>query len=237
MPVPAPAVAELLRDKPVRLGGGGERLTPTAAALLASWVAEFALPPVFTARAVGYGAGHRDPSEGPPNIVRVQLGEAPAGTGTAKRVLLLEVNLDDMSAEEIGHAVGRLRRAGALEVWTSPIYMKKDRPATLVSALVRPEGRSALESEIFEWTTTLGLRWREVERTECARRELTVELEGVRVRVKCRQRPDYPGASPVGARDLSPEHDDLVRAAESAGLTLREAGARVIQLALGQANP
>ena len=231
MPVPAPAVAELLRGRPVNLGGGCERLTPTAAALLATWVEDFEVPREFLARAIGYGAGHRDPSEGPPNIVRVQLGELPRSPARAP-VLQLEVNLDDMSAEEIGHAVQRLRSAGALEVWTSPVFMKKDRPGTLVSALVRESARATVEAEVFEWTSTLGLRWHGVERTECARSEIVVELAGVPVRVKRRERPVYPGASPAGERDLSPEHDDIVRAAEHAGLSLREASARVVRSAL-----
>jgi uncharacterized protein (TIGR00299 family) protein len=231
MPVPAPAVAELLRGRPVRMGGGCERLTPTAAAILASWAPDFEMPHEFVARAVGYGAGHRDPVEGPPNIVRVQLGET-AVSATHGRVLELEVNLDDMSAEEIGHAVQRLRAAGALEVWTSPVFMKKDRPGTLVAALVRESSRARVEAEVYEWTSTLGLRWHFVERTECGRDEVQVELGGLPVRVKRRLRPAYPGASPHGERDLSPEHDDLVRAAERAGLTLREASARVVRAAL-----
>jgi len=239
MPVPAPAVAELLRGLPMTLGGGaGERLTPTAAALLAELVDEFGSPGPFVTGAVGYGAGTRDPQDGPPNIMRVQLGEAgvPAGGNEAERRMawLLEVNLDDMTPEEVGHAVGKLRTAGALEVWTSPVFMKKDRPGVVVSALARDAGRAALEASLFEWTTTLGVRWSRVERSECGRRLVTVTLGGAAVDVKVRNRPDYPGRSPLGERDLSPEHDQLVQAAEAAGLTLREARARAVSEALDQ---
>jgi pyridinium-3,5-bisthiocarboxylic acid mononucleotide nickel chelatase len=240
MPVPAPATAELLKGREVVVGGGGgERLTPTAAAILATWTEDFSAPGAFLPAAIGYGAGQRDPSEGPPNLVRVQLGEVPGKAGDAAgsaRAWLLEVNLDDMTAEEIGHALVAVRKAGALEAWTAPIHMKKDRPGTLLSALAREADRPALEASLFEWTTTLGVRWRECQRTECGRRELEVQISGQAVRVKLRQRPDYPGSAPPGERDLAPEHDDIVRAAEALGLTLREARSRAIQAALAGMN-
>ena len=237
MPVPAPAVAELLRGLPFVLGGGqGERLTPTAAAILGEVVDSFEAPGAFVVQAVGYGAGTRDPREGPPNIMRVLMGESGAGSVPGQRVdaWCLEVNLDDMTAEEIGHAVEKLRAAGALEVWTSAVQMKKDRPGTLLSALARDDVRDALEACLFEWTTTLGVRWSKVARRECGRRSIQVDAFGETVRVKVRERPAYPGASPFGERDLSPEHDDLVRAAEAGGVTLREARASVVAAALEQ---
>jgi len=237
MPVPAPATAELLKGREVVIaGGGGERLTPTAAAILATWTEDFRSPGAFLSAAVGYGAGHRDPQGGPPNLVRVQLGEVPAESRASQRAWLLEVNLDDMTAEEIGHALTAVRKAGALEAWSSPLHMKKDRPGTLLSALAREADRAALEACLFEWTTTLGVRWRETLRTECGRRELVVDLDGHRVRVKLRERPDYPGSSPLGERDLAPEHDDVVAAAEALGLTLREARSRATRAALGSLN-
>ena len=237
MPVPAPAVSELVKDVPTVIGGGhGERLTPTGAALLVE-CAKFEAPGAFVTRGVGYGAGKRDPDYGPPNIMRVQLGELPSGAvaGAAAShtvTWLLEVNLDDMTAEEIGHAVGELRRAGALEVWTSAVSMKKDRPGTLVSALAREAVRPALEAVLYEWTTTLGLRWSRVERSECGRRSIDVEAFGTSVSVKVRERPEYTQRSPFGERDLAPEHDDIVAAARAGGVTLREARAVVIRLAL-----
>lgn len=236
MPVPTPAVVELLRGRPIVLGGEGERLTPTGAAILAEWVESFAPLEAFVPRAVGYGAGARDPREGPPNLVRVQLGDA--GTApTRADAWLLEVNLDDMTGEEVGHAVRELRAAGALDVWVGAVSMKKDRPGVVVSALARAEGRAALEAALLEHTTTLGLRWRAVERLECARRTITVEVDGSPVRVKVRGRPAYPGASPFGERDLSPEHDDLERVARASGATLREVRRRAIEAALGQLAP
>ncbi|MCP3917946.1 MAG: nickel pincer cofactor biosynthesis protein LarC [bacterium] len=235
MPVPPPAVVEILRGRPTRPGGGeGERLTPTGAALLATWTADFTPPPSFLPHAVGYGAGGRDPKDGPPNLVRVQLGESAVDADTRAEAWLMDVNLDDMTPEEIGHAVGALRAAGALEVWTSPLSMKKDRPGVLVSALARARARRALETALFEWTTTLGVRWTRVERTECARRGLRVDVAGVPVRIQVRTRPASEGATAFGERDLAPEHDDVVAAAEAAGLTLREARRRAIDAALAQ---
>ena len=247
MPVPAPAVAELLRGRALDVsGGGGERLTPTGAALLAELVERFEPPGPFAATAIGYGAGHKDPKVGPPNLVRVQLGElAPRGAGSVApataastasaaraEAWLCEVNLDDMTGEELAHAARALREHGALDVWTTSVLMKKERPGVVLSALCRAEARGGIEAVLFEHTSTLGMRWTRVERTECARRSVEVVLDGHAVRVKVRERPCYPGASPLGERDLSPEHDDVARVAAATGLSLREIERRAIAMAL-----
>lgn len=234
MPVPAPAVAELLRGRELRQGGGGERLTPTGAALLAELTESFVAPASFRAARIGYGAGTRDPQEGPPNLCRVQLGTS-VGSEVASparaQAFLGELQLDDMTGEEVGVALGALRSAGALDVWWSPVAMKKDRPGVLVSFLAREELRVKLEAAVFEHTTSLGLRWRPVERVECGRDVLEVDVEGQKVRVKHRVRPEYPGRSPDGERDLSPEHDDVVRVAAALRLSLREVERRAIDAA------
>lgn len=232
MPVPAPAVAELLRGRPVQTGGGCERTTPTGAAMLVAWDAQGPVPRTFTASSIGYGAGSRDPEEGPPNLLRVQLGEVVAVDGEGessdaverREAWMLEANLDDQPAEEIGHALARLRDAGALEVWSVPAQMKKDRPGVVVCALTRPEHRGDLERVLFDWTTTFGVRWTRLERRECEREFVTVEVEGARVRVKVRHRP---GSEP-GERDLFPEHDDLERVASDTGSSLGELRRRAI---------
>ncbi len=219
MPVPAPGTAEILRGLPTVPGGEGERLTPTGAALLAEYVEAFEPPETFVALRVGYGAGQRDPSGGPPNLVRVQLGRS-EGAGTAS-VWLCEFNLDDMTGEGIGFLVGRLREAGALEAWTAPVQMKKDRPGVIVSALVRAERRDELERAVFAHSTTLGVRWSRRTRSECARETLEVEILGHPVRVKRRIRPGTEGTS-ASPLDLKAEHDDLARVAAASGRTLRE---------------
>jgi uncharacterized protein (TIGR00299 family) protein len=238
MPVPVPAVAELLRGRPHVIGGGsGERLTPTGAAILVEVAESFDPPGAFVAERIGYGAGARDPSDGPPNVLRVQLGRpAPLASNASARTRaeawLLEVNLDDVTGEELAHAAAALRGAGALDVWTAAVLMKKERPGVVLSALCRSDAREALERVLFEETPTLGVRWIRCERTECGRRTVEVDVEGVRVRVKVRERPAYEGASPPGERDLSPEHDDLAEVARASGLTLREAERRAILQAL-----
>lgn len=220
MPVPVPATAELLRGKPYLLGGGGERLTPTGAALLCEYVEHFEPPEAFVATSIGYGAGHRDPETGPPNVVRVQLGREVELAPRAAVALLVECNLDDMTGEEIGFLVQRLREGGALEAWTTPVQMKKDRPGVVVSALCRAERRADLERVFFEHSTTLGVRWKSVERTECERESFEIELTGQRLRVQRRVRPGISGAPSF--RDLAIEYDDLAALARARGLSLRE---------------
>ncbi len=233
MPVPPPAVVELMRGLPLRLGGGdGERLTPTAAAILSECVDVFETGGTFTALATGHGAGRREPAAEPANLVRVQLAREAASGDSRREAWLLEVHLDDATGEELGWCVAALREAGALDCWCTPVQMKKDRPGTLLSALGRAEQRETFEAVVFEHTPTLGLRWTRLERTECAREERSVELEGVRVRVKLRRRPDYPGRSPFGERDIFPEYDDLVALAAASRWTLREAERRVVEKVL-----
>lgn len=237
MPVPVPAVVELLRGRATMLGGGCERTTPTGAAILAALCDEFVPPNSFKTEGVGYGAGTRDPEEQPPNLLRLQLGQVPdtgEGDGDRRRtkVDLMEVTLDDMTGEDLGHLTQALRAAGALEVWSTPVSMKKDRPGVVLAALMRSGRRGILEDEVFRWSTSLGVRWSEVERLECPRRVIQVDLHGQIVRVKIRQRPQ--SATPFGERDVFPEHDDVVGVAESQDLTLREVRAQVIALALDQ---
>jgi uncharacterized protein (TIGR00299 family) protein len=244
MPVPTPAVAELLRGRAMTIGGEGERLTPTGAALLAELVPEFGTPGGFRAERVGYGAGHRDPETGPPNLVRVQLGELVDAEDAGGLALVpawqLEVQLDDVTGEELGLALEALRDAGALDVWAVPVQMKKGRPGTLVCALCRDEDRERLAACVFATTPTLGLRFVRVERVECARGTLTVELDGAPVRVKVRERPALVdglrggllGGNALDERDLSPEHDDLAALAAATGASLRALERRAIAAAL-----
>jgi pyridinium-3,5-bisthiocarboxylic acid mononucleotide nickel chelatase len=229
MPVPAPGTAEILRGLPMVLGGGsGERLTPTGAALLAEYVAAFEPPRLFVAERIGYAAGHRDPPDGPPNILRIQLGRELAEASSARATAwLMECNLDDMSGEELGFLVQRLREAGALEVWTAAVQMKKDRPGVVLSALCRTEQREGLEAVLFEESTTLGVRWILCERTEARRETIGVALHGRLVRVQRRRT-----AGPLRALDLSPEFDDLAEIARASGKPLRELEREAIELAL-----
>jgi uncharacterized protein (DUF111 family) len=225
MPVPAPATAELLRGRAHVIGGGGERLTPTAAALLRAWseprdMDSGALG--FLTERVGYGAGTKDFPSGPPNLLRVQLGTVHAAAGERAAAWLLEVNLDDATPQEVGHALGRLRAAGALEAWTVPVQMKKDRPGVVLTALARSEDRHALEAAVFGCTPTFGLRWRAVERRECRREAGSVVVDGEVVRVKVR------AAEGDVPRLVRPESDDVVRVADRWGISWEAARDRVL---------
>lgn len=222
MPAPAPAVAQLLRGRDALLEGEGERLTPTGAALLVEFTERFAAPGPFRAERIGYGAGHRDPRVGPPNLARVQLGSSRALAAPRARVVELECNLDDASGELVGHLVGELRARGALEVWTSAVSMKKDRPGVLLTLLCREAEREQLEDCLFEHSPTLGVRWSLRERTECERQSFALELLGATVRGQRRVRPRANTGQPSTARDLFFEYDDLVALARASGLSLRE---------------
>jgi uncharacterized protein (DUF111 family) len=211
-------------------GGGGERLTPTGAALLAELCPTFESPLAFTSERIGYGAGHRDPKEGPPNVLRVQLG-VEAASSRRTHVWQVEVNLDDMTGEELAFAADKVRDAGALDVWMQSIVMKKGRPGVVLSALCRAEERARVEHTLFDATTTLGVRWTTYERTECDRRIVAVDVLGARVRVKVRERPDASAASTLERRDFSPEHEDVAALARQHGRPLREVEALAIDAA------
>ncbi len=231
LPVPAPGAAECLRGLPVRHGPGGERITPTGAALLAELVAEFEPACTFTVVEQGYGAGQRDPAQGPPNLVRVSLCRAESARGAPPAtVWQLECNLDDATGEEIAFLLRELRAAGALDAWTVPIQMKKERPGAIVCALARPADRAALETVVFAHSPTLGVRWGARERTECGRSELTLEIEGRPVRIKVRRRP----SGELEALDCSPEHEDLAELARSSGRSIRSLERQAIEQALAE---
>jgi uncharacterized protein (TIGR00299 family) protein len=224
MPVPAPGTAALLRGIPQRRGPGGERVTPTAAALLAELVEAFDSEESLVPEALGTGAGSRDPDEGPPNVVRVQLARA-SGPGTTGVVWELACNLDDTTGEEVAFVIAELQEAGALDVWWQPIHAKKGRPGVRIGALARPGIRGALEAVLFRGSPTLGVRWWRCERTELPREERTVTLDGHEVRIKVRWRPE----GRLAREDLSPEHDDLARVARATGSGLRSLEQRAIE--------
>ncbi|MAB78936.1 MAG: TIGR00299 family protein [Planctomycetes bacterium] len=235
LPVPAPATAALLKGRQVRIGPGGERCTPTAAALLVELSDALEGTLDLEAEAIGYGAGSREPAEGPPNLLRVTLGtEVARGTRQSGRrigeVWLIECNLDDVSGEELGFLLGELRAGGALETWSVPVQMKKDRPGAIVSALCRRDQREALEEILFTHSPTLGVRWCRRERTESEREEVCVSLEtragAGEVHVKVRR---HSQGAPTRL-DISPEYDDLARLAKRSGVSLRELESQAIEL-------
>jgi len=211
MPIPPPAVLELLAGRPVRLGGPeGEAVTPTGAAILAELAEVGPLPAIVPAR-VGYGVGTRSWPDRP-NVLRATIAE-PAESG---ELWLLETNLDDATGQMVARALEAALEAGALDAWAAPITMKKGRPAVLVSALVDERQRAAVTRVLFAETTTLGLRRRRIERDVLAREVRTVETVYGPVRVKIAM---LDGVE-LGAQ---PEHDDCLALARAKGVSLREA--------------
>ncbi len=215
IPLPAPATLALLKDIPVR---GSEiemeLVTPTGAALLSTLCVAFGPIPAMTLTGQGYGAGSRDLPI--PNVLRLLLGQQPdAGQDAGiETLLLLETNVDDNSAEINGYTMENLFAAGALDVFFTPIQMKKNRPATLISVLCRPADTEALETILFRETSTLGVRRQPVERRCLDRTSETVVTPYGPIRVKVARLPD-------GDSKRAPEYEDCKQAAQAHHVPLR----------------
>ena len=225
----APATMSIIKNTnlPVHVGAAhppeGESITPTGTAIVAT-LATFEASNM-TIDSVGYGAGTRN-SDIPPNVVGLWLGQSADKPSLLERtaeslgvkaqtdVFLVEANLDDMSGEEVGHAVQALFDVGALDVWTSPIQMKKSRPAVILSAIVKQSDLNTVASTFFAQTSTLGVRLRGLERLVAERRIITVATEYGDVRVKLRK---------VGGvvTQIAPEYDDCAKSASTHGVSLR----------------
>jgi uncharacterized protein (TIGR00299 family) protein len=222
LPLPAPATLELLRGAPLEpVEIHAELVTPTGAALAATLADSFGPPPAMTLERIGYGAGTADFPERP-NIVRALLG-SDGEPGLAEAVVL-ETNLDDLLPEFVPDATARAFAAGALDVWTVPVQMKKGRPGLVLSALARPENEQAVARAILEETTALGVRVTRVRRHELDREERTVEVEGRPVRVKL-------GRLDGGIVNVAPEHDDCARVAGELGIPVKSVWAKALSLA------
>ena len=215
LPVPAPATAFLLEGVPSYSDGAvqGELCTPTGAALLKHFATRFGPQPTMSVKAVGYGAGARE-FEGRANLLRASIGESVAG-GDADEVFELDCNIDDMTGEEIAFACERLFAAGAKDVVTIPMTMKKGRPGVMIQALCAVADHDALVAAMFRHTTTLGIRETRCRRQVLARREETVALPGgTTVRRKV--------SEGYGVRRAKLEFDDVAAAARAADLPIRD---------------
>lgn len=211
VPVPAPATALLLEGVPI-YGGSirSELCTPTGAALLRHFASSFGPLPPLRLEKTGYGMGKKEFEAC--NCVRALLGrEEEAGDA----VLELRCNLDDMTPEALGFAQERLWEAGALDVYTAAVGMKKNRPGVLLVCLCHPAQREALLTQLFRHTTTLGVRELRCARSVLTRRVETVDTAVGPVRVK--------SAQGWGAEKRKAEYEDLARIARARGLTLDEA--------------
>jgi uncharacterized protein (TIGR00299 family) protein len=221
MPIPAPGTAELLKGVPLApCPIQAELTTPTGAAILTTVVQQWLEQPVMTVERIGHGAGRRDLAE-QPNVLRLFVGTA-VTSATSDQVWVLETNLDDLPAEVIGYCYDLLFAAGALDVYSTPILMKKNRPGVLLSVLGPEEKLPALEEILFRETTTLGVRRYLVGRHKLNRRPCTVSTSWGPVQGKLGW---VEGRPPV----FSPEYEDCARVARQHGIALREVYARVQQ--------
>jgi len=211
LPVPAPATAHILRGVPVYAGDiRGEMCTPTGAALLRHFVTRFGEMPLMRTQSIGYGCGAREFESA--NCLRAMLGETDGGEGD---IIELSCNVDDMTAEETGFAMERLFQAGALDVYTVPIGMKKSRPGTLIRVICTRETREELCRELFLHTSTLGIRESSMRRHLLERSVTTLDTPYGSVRRK--------DSSGFGLSRSKYEFEDLAAIAREKGISLRQA--------------
>jgi uncharacterized protein (TIGR00299 family) protein len=210
LPIPAPAVVELLSGAPTyQLDVPVELTTPTGAALLAANVSQWGPMPPMVIERTGFGAGSADLGERP-NLTQVVLGCRSAELTEGQPVVLVEVNVDDATGETLAHAVDALLSAGAHDAWVTPIVMKKGRPAYTVSALADPALAGQVAGVMTAETGSSGVRGQTLARWPQARALAQVEVDGMAVRIK------------VSAGRVKVEHDDAARVARRTGRPLRD---------------
>lgn len=221
-PIPAPATAELLIGIPLaELNVAGELTTPTGAGILKALVKEFGAMPSFTIEKIGYGGGTKDFAH--PNVLRALLMQKSDSDGQDS-IFVVEAQLDDMTGEALGYTMDRLFEAGAVDVFYTPIYMKKNRPGTLITLLVPDSSLRRCEDVLLVETTTLGVR-----RTKWMRRILdrtftTITSPYGPIRIKLAIRGDQ-------VLHYSPEYEDVAKAANQSGIPFQE----IYQLAVSMA--
>ena len=210
-PVPAPATADLLRHATIyQKHAQTELVTPTGAAILAAVVNRFGNLSGFAAERIGYGAGTKQFADFP-NCLRLMLGEEERHSGD---VIVIEANIDDMNPQNFGYVTDKLLAAGALDVFTIPIQMKKSRPGQLLQVLAPSGAVDALSRLIFEETTTIGLRKYPVDRTTLDREFVDVDIEYGKVRIK---------VSRMNGEvvNFAPEFEDCARIAREKNIALK----------------
>jgi hypothetical protein len=230
LPLPAPAVLEIARQKAIPLASSegmpaGELTTPTGLALAACWANRFGIPPAFIPKAVGVGLGSRSLDR--PNLLRISLAAAAETSGgqsgaQQQTLLLQQAQIDDASAEDLAFLAEALRQAGALEVFSQSIAMKKGRSGTLLSALAEPATAEALRAVWWRHSTSLGLREQLQQRWRLPRRIVQLQTPLGPVRLKQALRPD-------GSWRGKPEHDDLIELAQRHQLSIEAVRQQVTQ--------
>ena len=231
-PVPAPATAKLIAGVPSYASGPTvELLTPTGALLVTGHASSYGPLPPMVIEKIGYGAGDRDFVE-VPNVLRVFFGQRTSATQVSggDRVVVIECEIDDMNPQIFGALMGELGAAGALDVMYAPVQMKKNRPGVLVTVIARPEDRELLSALLFRETTTIGLRYHEVQRERLERRVITLETPLGPIRFKVARRND-------AVINAAPEFDDCAQIAKARGLAIKDVQAVAVKTYLEQNPP
>ena len=215
LPLPAPATLELLKGIPVYASTiEKELVTPTGIAILKNVAQSFGTMPEMKIERIGYGAGSRDLKI--PNLLRVWIGETEAREEYEEdEVILMETNIDNMNPEILGYILERLLEIGALDVFMTPIFMKKNRPGTLLSILITPDKLDEAISVVFAETTSMGVRFQRLERRKLPRELILVETSFGPVRVKVSN-------AGMEKRILSPEYEDCREIAIRKAIPLRK---------------
>ncbi|HWR16503.1 MAG TPA: nickel pincer cofactor biosynthesis protein LarC [Terriglobales bacterium] len=230
LPVPVPAVVEMLKGVPVYSSGIEKELTtPTGAAIVKTLASRFGTA-AYKIEKSGYGAGSRD-MPGQPNVLRITVGESGVDShaATPETISVLEANLDDLNPQVFGYVMDRLFDSGALDVFGTPVQMKKGRPGMLLTVLARTEDTQKLTKIIFAETTTLGIRMREERREILTRRAMSVKTQWGEVRMKV--------ANLNGTvTNYAPEYEDCRRIASEKGVPLKAVMQEAIKVYLDQQN-
>lgn len=210
LPVPAPATALLLRDIPC-YGGSieGELTTPTGAALICNYVNSFGNMPLMQIDNIGYGTGHKDFEAA--NVVRAILGKT---ADKEDKIIEMNCNLDDITAEEAGYVMKLLMENGAKDVYTVPVTMKKSRPGIILGVLCKPSDKDKLAELIFKHTTTIGIRYSEKERMVMDRINQTVHTKYGDVNIKV--------SEGFGVKKYKAEYEDLKRIADEKNISFSQ---------------
>jgi len=219
LPVPAPATLEMLKEVPIYSTGiEAELATPTGACILKTLCKGFGTMPEMKVEEIGYGAGGRELEI--PNLLRVYVGEATVGEDTAggyqqDEAILIETNIDDMNPELLAYASEALLEKGALDVFTTPISMKKNRPGTMLSVLTTQDKLDDILTTIFAETTTLGVRIHSLERQKLTKETISVTTRFGEITVKI-------GKSGGQVKNIAPEYESCKLAATQQGIPLKD---------------
>jgi uncharacterized protein (TIGR00299 family) protein len=216
LPVPAPATCNILENVPVYGGGETELTTPTGAAIIKTLAAEFGPLPEMKIQKTGYGAGKRQ-TGGRPNLLRILLGDTgeSAELFAHDHITVVEANIDDMNPEVCGYVMDKLFSDGALDVALLPVFMKKNRPGTLLQVMCSHENKGKIIKRILSETSSIGLRYYPVERCLLEREEISVDTAWGKMAAKKVRRPG-------GKTELIPEYEACCRVADENDIPIRE---------------